>query len=80
MLIYPIRELVFLRWHKRMLSMIQERQEKKVALVVDTSSNDVQTTLINNIVKLFEQVKPDTLLVQADYRIPEYYPGKVGYH
>ncbi|WP_407937460.1 vWA domain-containing protein [Neobacillus vireti] len=49
--------------------MIQQRQEKKVALVVDTSTNEAPTILINNIVKLFEQLKPDTILVQADFKI-----------
>lgn len=49
--------------------MIQERQNKKVALAVDTSSNKVPSILINNIVKLFEQLKPDTILVQADFKI-----------
>jgi hypothetical protein len=49
--------------------MIQQRQDKKVALAVDTSTNEVPSILINNIVKLFEQVKPDTLLVQADFKI-----------
>jgi len=58
-----------LKWHKRVLSMIQERQDKKVALVVDTSTKEAPVTLINNIVKLFEQLKPDTILVQADFKI-----------
>jgi hypothetical protein len=68
--------VVYLKWHKRVLSMIQERQEKKIALAVDTSSNQVNTLLINNIVKLFEQLKPDTLLVQADYKIRSITPIK----
>ncbi|MFF2449455.1 hypothetical protein ACFVSW_20655 [Neobacillus sp. NPDC058068] len=58
-----------MKWHKTILSMIQQRQDKKVALVVDTSTNEAPTTLINNIVKLFEQLKPDTILVQADFKI-----------
>jgi hypothetical protein len=58
-----------LKWHKTILSMIQQRQDKKVALVVDTSTNEAPTILINNIVKLFEQLKPDTILVQADFKI-----------
>lgn len=58
-----------MRWPKRLLSMIQARQDKKIALAVDTSSKEVKTLIINNIVKLFEQVKPDTILVQADYKI-----------
>lgn len=65
-----------MKWHKRILSMIQERQEKKVALAVDTSSNDAPTILINNIVKLFETVKPDTILVQADFKIRSISPIK----
>lgn len=60
-----------LKWHKRILSMIQERQDKKVALAVDTSTTEAPVLLINNIVRLFEQLKPDTLLVQADFKIRE---------
>ncbi len=56
--------------------MIQERQDKKVALAVDTSTNKVPSILINNIVKLFEQLKPDTILVQADYKIRDISPIK----
>lgn len=65
-----------LKWHKRVLSMIQERQDKKVALAVDTSTNKVPSILINNIVKLFEQLKPDTILVQADFKIRDISPVK----
>jgi hypothetical protein len=71
-----IRELVWLKWQKRILSMIQERQEKKIALAIDTSSVEVRTILINNIVKLFETVKPDTILVQADFKIRSITPAK----
>jgi predicted metal-dependent peptidase len=55
--------------------MIQQRQDKKVALAVDTSSSEVSTILINNIVKLFETVKPDTTLVQADFKIRSVTPA-----
>jgi hypothetical protein len=65
-----------LKWQKRILSMIQQRQDKKVALAVDTSSSEVSTILINNIVKLFETVKPDTTLVQADFKIRSVTPAK----
>ncbi|NMD69250.1 hypothetical protein HHO41_03040 [Bacillus sp. DNRA2] len=65
-----------MRWHKRVLSLIQERQARKIALAIDTSSDQVNTILINNIVKLFEQLKPDTLLVQADYKIRSITPIK----
>jgi predicted metal-dependent peptidase len=56
--------------------MIQQRQDKKVALAVDTSSSEVGTILINNIVKLFETIKPDTTLVQADFKIRSVTPAK----
>jgi hypothetical protein len=64
-----------MKWQKRILSMIQDRQEKKVALAVDTSSVEVQSILINNIVKLFQTVKPDTTLVQADFKIRSITPA-----
>jgi predicted metal-dependent peptidase len=56
--------------------MIQSRQDKKVVLAVDTSSSEVSTILINNIVKLFETVKPDTILIQADFKIRTVTPAK----
>jgi len=65
-----------LKWQKTLLSMIQSRQDKKIALAIDTSTNEVPTILINNIVKLFETVKPDTFLVQADYKIRSIAPVK----
>ncbi len=77
------KELVVLKWHKTILSMIQQRQDKKVALAVDTSTNEAPSILINNIVKLFEQVKPDTILVQADFKIRSTAPIKsdtIKYH
>jgi hypothetical protein len=75
--------MFYLKWQKTILSMIQTRQDKKMALVVDTSTNEVPTILFNNIVKLFETVKPDTLLVQADFKIRSIEPVKadtIKYH
>ncbi|WP_462408634.1 vWA domain-containing protein [Neobacillus sp. Marseille-QA0830] len=72
-----------MKWHMRILSMIQERQDKKVALAVDTSTKEAPTILINNIVTLFEKVKPDTILVQADFKIRSITPVKsdtITYH
>ena len=59
-----------------MLTLLQKQGDKKVALCVDTSTNEVPKMLINNIVKLFEQLKPDTLLVQADFKIRSITPIK----
>ncbi|MEH7333928.1 hypothetical protein V7161_14885 [Neobacillus drentensis] len=72
-----------MKWQKSILSMIQQRQDKKVALAVDTSTNEAPAILINNIVKLFEQLKPDTILVQADFKIRSITPVKsdtIKYH
>lgn len=65
-----------LKWQKMLLSMLQQRLDKKVAIAVDTSSNEAPKELINNIVKLFEHVKSDALLVQADYKIRSIVPVK----
>ena len=68
--------MIYMKWQKTILSMIQARKDKKIALAIDTSTKEVQTILINNIVKLFETVKPDTLLVQADFKIRSIAPVK----
>jgi hypothetical protein len=60
----------------QLLSMIQKREGKKIALAIDTSTNEVRSILINNIVKLFEELRPDTLLVQADFKIRSITPVK----
>lgn len=73
---FKTKGLMGLKWHKTMLSMIQQRQDKKIALAVDTSTNEAPSLLINNIVKLFEQLKPDTILVQADFKIRSISPVK----
>lgn len=65
-----------MKWHMNLLSMIQKREDKKIALAVDTSTAEVKSDLINNIVKLFETVKPDTILVQADFKIRSITPVK----
>lgn len=58
-----------MRWQKAILNVLQERTDQKVALAIDTSTRETRTILINNIVKLFQEIKPDTILVQADYKI-----------
>lgn len=65
-----------MKWHMQLLSMIQKREGKKIALAIDTSTNEVRSILINNIVKLFEELRPDTLLVQADFKIRSITPVK----
>jgi hypothetical protein len=58
-----------MQWQNAILSMIKEREQKKIALAIDTSTVETRTILINNIVKLFGEVNPDTILVQADFKI-----------
>ncbi|PAD67182.1 hypothetical protein CHH83_19910 [Bacillus sp. 7586-K] len=58
-----------MKWHKQLLSKLQERKNKKIVLAIDTSTTQTGTLLIENIVKLFGQVCPETLLVQADFKI-----------
>ncbi|WEG14368.1 VWA-like domain-containing protein [Pullulanibacillus sp. KACC 23026] len=63
-----------MKWHHAVLTKIKENQEKKVALAIDTSTNETKTSLIQNIIQLFKEVKPDTLLVQADYKLRDVSP------
>ncbi len=63
-----------MKWHHAVLSKIKENQDRKVALAIDTSTNETNLLLVQNIIKLFEEVKPDTHLVQADYKIREVSP------
>jgi len=65
-----------LKWQRALLSMVKERQDKKIALAIDTSTNQVRTILINNIVKFFGEMKPDATLVQADFKIRSISPIK----
>ncbi len=58
-----------LRWQRVLMNILKERQNKKIALVVDTSTNQTRTMLINNIVKFFSEMKPDAELVQADFKV-----------
>ncbi|MFC4320415.1 VWA-like domain-containing protein [Litchfieldia salsa] len=65
-----------MRWQRSLLTMLKDRKDKKVALAIDTSSNQVRSILINNIVTFFGEMNPESLLVQADYKIREVSPIK----
>lgn len=49
--------------------MIKHRNDKKIALAVDTSTVATRKILINNIIKLFGEMKKDTIFIQADFKI-----------
>ncbi|MDT8859911.1 VWA-like domain-containing protein [Alkalihalobacillus sp. MEB130] len=58
-----------MKWQKSLLTTLQRHKGEKIALAVDTSTNEVSTELINNIVALFAQLSPETKLVQSDFKI-----------
>ncbi|KHF39841.1 VWA-like domain-containing protein [Halalkalibacter okhensis] len=58
-----------MKWQKALLTTLQRQQGKKIALAVDTSTNEVNTELIDNIISLFAQLNPDTKLIQSDFKI-----------
>jgi len=51
------------------MGLLKDRKGKKIALAIDTSTNQVRTVLINNIIKFFGEMIPETQLVQADFKI-----------
>ncbi len=57
------------KWQKNLLNLLKERQKKKVALVVDTSTSPTNMMLTNNIVKLFTEMIPNTIFVEADFQV-----------
>jgi hypothetical protein len=58
-----------LKWHKDLLKKVQDREGKKLGLVVDTSTNETKIDLIASVIKFFQELRPDTTLVQADFKI-----------
>nr|WP_263327471.1 VWA-like domain-containing protein [Neobacillus sp. Marseille-Q6967] len=58
-----------MRWHKNLLKIVQDRQGKKLALAVDTSTKETKVDLIANVVTFFKELNPETTLVQADFKI-----------
>ena len=58
------------------MKIIQDRQEKRLAVVVDTSTNETKVELIANVVKFFKELTPETKLVQADFKIRTVNPIK----
>lgn len=64
-----VRGMMRLKWHKNLLKMVQERKGKKIALAVDTSTNETNINLIADIVKFFKELSPSTILIEADFKI-----------
>ncbi|MCC3357673.1 VWA-like domain-containing protein [Bacillus sp. REN16] len=58
-----------MRWQRSLMGLLKDRKDKKIALAIDTSTNQVRSILINNIIKFFGEMIPETQLVQADFKI-----------
>ncbi|MBA2875202.1 vWA domain-containing protein [Thermaerobacillus caldiproteolyticus] len=63
-----------MKWQKALLTLLKERKDSSIALAIDTSTRPAHPLLIQNIVKLFGKARPDTLLVQADFKIRDVSP------
>ncbi len=59
--------MIIVRWQRALLALLKERKDHSIALAIDTSNRPERPMLIQNIVKLFEKLRPDTLLVQAEF-------------
>lgn len=58
-----------MRWQRELLKIMQNNKEKKLALVIDTSNNQTDQKLIENVVKFIGEMNPESILVQADFKI-----------
>nr|WP_309099906.1 VWA-like domain-containing protein [Fredinandcohnia onubensis] len=58
-----------MKWQRSLMGLLKDRKGKKIALAIDTSTNQVRSVLINNIIKFFGEMIPETQLVQADFKI-----------
>ncbi|GAE37189.1 VWA-like domain-containing protein [Halalkalibacter akibai] len=60
-----------MKWQRELLKIMQNNKDKKVALAIDTSNNQTDVELINNIRKFIKEMNPETTLVQADFKLRE---------
>ncbi|MEH7386520.1 hypothetical protein V7147_14095 [Bacillus sp. JJ1521] len=58
-----------MRWQRSLMGLLKDRKDKKIALAIDISTNQVRSILINNIIKFFGEMVPESQLVQADFKI-----------
>ncbi|TCN27445.1 VWA-like domain-containing protein [Mesobacillus foraminis] len=58
-----------MRWQRELLKIMQNNKEKRLALVIDTSNNQTDQEIINNVIKFVGEMNPDATLVQADFRV-----------
>lgn len=58
-----------MRWQRSLMGLLKDRKDKRIALAIDTSTNQVRSILINNIIKFFGEMVPESQLIQADFKI-----------
>jgi predicted metal-dependent peptidase len=58
-----------MNWQRELLKIMQNNKEKKVALAIDTSNNQSNLQLIDNIRTFVREMNPETTLIEADFKI-----------
>ncbi|SEN25905.1 VWA-like domain [Mesobacillus persicus] len=58
-----------MRWQRELLKIMQNNRDKKLALVIDTSSNQTDHQVIENVIKFVGEMNPEATLIQADFKI-----------
>ncbi|MCM3585936.1 VWA-like domain-containing protein [Mesobacillus maritimus] len=58
-----------MRWQRELLKIMQNNRDKKLALVIDTSSKQTDHQVIDNVIKFVGEMNPETQLIQADFKI-----------
>ncbi|WP_227939369.1 VWA-like domain-containing protein [Alkalihalobacillus deserti] len=58
-----------MNWQRELLKIMQKNKDKKVALAIDTSNDQTNQSLIDNIRKFIKEMNPETTLIQADFKI-----------
>ncbi|RLL43628.1 hypothetical protein D8M04_11940 [Oceanobacillus piezotolerans] len=58
-------------WQKKLLQLIKQSMNQKIAVAVDVSTDDYPIETIRNIISLFNEVRESTPLVCADFKIRE---------
>jgi predicted metal-dependent peptidase len=59
----------FMRWQRELLKIMQNNKDKKLALVIDTSSKQTDHEVVENVIKFVGEMNPEATLVQADFKI-----------
>ncbi|MBM4762820.1 VWA-like domain-containing protein [Bacillus sp. B15-48] len=58
-----------MRWQRELLKIMQNNKEKKVALIIDTSSEQNDPNIVENVIKFVGEMNPHASLVEADFKI-----------